>query len=156
MVDVKKAVKKAVKNSGKKPSKKVGKKTTSETLSAMQEKFCLEYRKHEGNATAAAMAAGYSERTAGSQGNRLLKNVEIQKRIKELADDAIRKQIIGLDRRALVLSKIAQDDGADTQARIRAIDVLNKMDGVYIFKAEINISGNVGLKLKIRRGGEQA
>lgn len=156
MAAVKNTAKKGVKNSGKKQTRKTSKKTTSETLSAKQEKFCLEYRKHEGNATAAAIAAGYSERTAGSQGNRLLKNVEIQKRIKELADDAVRKQIIGLDRRALVLSKIAQDAGADTQARIRAIDVLNKMDGVYIFKAEINISGNVGLKLKIRRGGEQA
>lgn len=153
MVDVKKAVKKAVKNSGKKPSKKVGKKTTSETLSAMQEKFCLEYRKHEGNATAAAMAAGYSERTAAQQATRLLRNVNILKRIKELADDAIRKQIIGLDKRALVLSKIAEDDAADVQARIRAIDVLNKMDGVYVFKTEIKVSGNIGVRLKRRKEG---
>ena len=152
MVDVKKAVKKAAKNSGKKTVKKAGKKTTSETLSAMQEKFCLEYRKHEGNATAAAMAAGYSERTAGSQGNRLLKNVEIQKRIKELADDAIRKQIIGLDKRALVLSKIAENANEDTQARIRAIDVLNKMDGVYVIKAEVRVIDNMKTELKKRKG----
>ena len=151
MVDVKKAVKKAVKNSGKKTVKKAGKKTTSETLSAAQEKFCLEYRKHEGNATAAAIAAGYSERTAGQQAARLLRNVNIQRRIKELADDAIRKQIIGLDKRALVLSKIAENANEDTQARIRAIDVLNKMDGVYVIKAEIKISGNVNMLLKRRK-----
>lgn len=153
MAAVKKTTKKGAKNSGKKSARKTSKKTTSETLSAKQEQFCLEYRKHDGNATAAAIAAGYSERTAGSQGNRLLKNVEIQKRIKELADDAVRKQIIGLDKRALVLSKIAQDDGADTQARIRAIDVLNKMDGVYVIKAEIKLSGSVGVLLKRRKEG---
>lgn len=151
MAEVKKAVKKAVKNSGKKSTLKAGKKTTSETLSPAQEKFCLEYRKHAGNGTAAAIAAGYSERTAAQQATRLLKNVNILKHIKELADDAIRKQIIGLDKRALVLSKIAEDDAADVQARIRAIDVLNKMDGVYVFKTEVKISGNVNVLLKRRK-----
>lgn len=151
MTEVKKAVKKAVKNSGKKSTLKAGKKTTSETLSSAQEKFCLEYRKHVGNGTAAAIAAGYSERTAAQQATRLLKNVNILKRIKELADDAIRKQIIGLDKRALVLSKIAEDDAADVQARIRAIDVLNKMDGVYVIKTEVKISGNVNVLLKRRK-----
>ena len=54
MAAVKNTAKKGVKNSGKKQTRKTSKKTTSETLSAKQEKFCLEYRKHEGNATAAA------------------------------------------------------------------------------------------------------
>lgn len=154
MAQAKKSTKKAVKNSAKKSTRKTVKKTTSETMSAKQEKFCLEYRKHEGNATAAAIAAGYSERTAGSQGNRLLKNVNIQKRIKELADDAVRKQIINLDKRALVLSKIAENANEDVQARIRAIDVLNKMDGVYVIKTEVKLTGSIALKLKRRLGGD--
>lgn len=40
------------------------------------------------NATQAAIKAGYSERTAGSQGQRLLKNVEIQKYIAELQKES--------------------------------------------------------------------
>ena len=52
-----------------------------------------------------------------------------------------------------MLSKIAEDDAADVQARIRAIDVLNKMDGVYVFKAEIKVSGNIGERLKRRKEG---
>jgi phage terminase small subunit len=39
--------------------------------------FVTEYIK-SGNATQAAIAAGYSEKTAYSQGSRLLKNVEVQ------------------------------------------------------------------------------
>ena len=50
-----------------------------------------------------------------------------------------------------MLSKIAEDDAADVQARIRAIDVLNKMDGVYVFKTEVKISGNVNVLLKRRK-----
>ena len=152
MAEVKKAVKKAVKNSGKKTTPKAGKKTTSEKLSPAQEKFCLEYRKHEGNGTAAAIAAGYSERTAAQQATRLLRNVNILRRIKELADDAVRKQIIGLDKRALILSKIAEDGAADVQARIRAIDVLNKMGGVYVIKAEVRVIDNMKMELKKRKG----
>lgn len=40
--------------------------------------FVTEYIKNGGNATQAAIAAGYSEKTAYSQGSRLLKDVEVQ------------------------------------------------------------------------------
>lgn len=51
-------------------------------LNEMQERFVQEYLVDH-NATAAAKRAGYSQKTAYSTGNRLLKNVEVQKRIKE-------------------------------------------------------------------------
>ncbi len=47
-------------------------------LTAKQQRFCEEYPV-DLNATQAAIRAGYSERTAYSQGQRLLKHVEIQK-----------------------------------------------------------------------------
>ncbi|MBS4900244.1 MAG: terminase small subunit [Clostridiales bacterium] len=50
-----------------------------------QELFCQEYLK-EMNATQAAIKAGYSEKTAYSQGQRLLKNVEIKSRIKSIRE----------------------------------------------------------------------
>ncbi|MNW63628.1 Terminase small subunit [compost metagenome] len=40
--------------------------------------FITEYLKNGNNATHAAIAAGYSEKTAASQGSRLLKSVEVQ------------------------------------------------------------------------------
>lgn len=40
--------------------------------------FVTEFIKNGGNATQAAIAAGYSEKTAYSQGSRLLKSVEVQ------------------------------------------------------------------------------
>lgn len=40
--------------------------------------FVTEYLKNGNNATLAAIAAGYSEKTAGSQGSRLLKSVDVQ------------------------------------------------------------------------------
>lgn len=40
--------------------------------------FVTEYIKNGNNATHAAISAGYSEKTASSQGSRLLKSVEVQ------------------------------------------------------------------------------
>lgn len=55
-------------------------------LSVMQEAFCMHYAK-TGNATESAIAAGYSEKTARSQGQRLLTKVDIQKRLQKLAQE---------------------------------------------------------------------
>ena len=52
----------------------------SNGLNEKQSMFCLEYIK-DFNATQAAISAGYSEKTAGSQGHDLLKKPEIQKEI---------------------------------------------------------------------------
>lgn len=52
-------------------------------LTEKQQRFIDEYLV-DLNATQAAIRAGYSEKTAYSQGQRLLKNVEISSRIEEL------------------------------------------------------------------------
>lgn len=54
-------------------------------LNARQDMFCKEYL-IDLNATQAAIRAGYSERTAKSQGSRLLTNADILARVKELKD----------------------------------------------------------------------
>lgn len=51
-----------------------------------RELFCREFL-IDFNATRAAMAAGYSKKTAYSQANRLLKNVEVQTKIAELIEE---------------------------------------------------------------------
>lgn len=54
----------------------------SNKLNAKQEMFCLEYIK-DFNATQAAIRAGYSKKTAGSQAHDLLKKPEIQEKLAE-------------------------------------------------------------------------
>lgn len=55
-------------------------------LNDKQERFCREYV-IDLNATQAAIRAGYSEKTAGQQGEQHLKKLEIQNRIAELKAD---------------------------------------------------------------------
>ncbi len=120
-------------------------------LKEKYKKFCLAFRATGGNGTEAASRAGYSEKTAAQAASRLLKNVKVQQYLEELAKDAARKGIITIDKRQQILSEVAQDSDADTNARIRAIDVLNKMDGVYVTKLDVTVNGSLSVKLKGRR-----
>ncbi len=60
-------------------------------LTPKQKKFVSAYLANGMNATQAAITAGYSEKTAGSQGERLLRNVEIAQTIKGKAEGQCRK-----------------------------------------------------------------
>lgn len=71
--------------------------------------FVTEYLRNGNNATQAAIAAGYSEKTAASQGSRLLKSVEIQQYLNKteqnlnkdlrmmFAEDAVKAYEVMLD-----------------------------------------------------------
>lgn len=67
-------------------------------LNVKQEAFCLHYAK-TGNATEAYKQAGYkakTERSAYAASNKLLKNVKVQERLKELADEIASDKIASI------------------------------------------------------------
>lgn len=99
-----------------------------------------EYYRASSNGTESAIKAGYSKKTAYSQANRLLKDIEVQNYIKELESEEKDKRILDARDRKIILSDIARDDINDPQCRIKAIDTLNKMTGEYMQKQQ-NDSG---------------
>lgn len=67
-------------------------------LSVKQEAFCLHYAK-TGNATESYKQAGYKAKTEGAlyaAANRLLKNVKVQERLKELAEEIASDKIASI------------------------------------------------------------
>lgn len=116
-------------------------------LTPKQERFCQEYI-IDLNATRAAKDAGYSEMTADVQGPRLLGNVTVDARIKEL--QAVRATRTGItqdrvlqeyERLALFdIRKIYNDDGTlkrvselddDTAAAVVSVKALANMETEY-------------------------
>ncbi|ELY3856745.1 terminase small subunit [Providencia rettgeri] len=87
-------------------------------LTDKQEMFCREYLV-DLNATQAAIRAGYSDKTARSQANRMLTNVDIEKRIQELMNnrsdrldvdaDYVLKRLVDIDQMDVL--DILHDDG---------------------------------------------
>jgi phage terminase small subunit len=78
-------------------------------LTPKQQRFVDEYIRLRFNATKAAIAAGYSEATAYSQGPRLLKNVEIKTAIDAYMD----AQAMGKAETVLRLTEHARGDMGD-------------------------------------------
>lgn len=70
------------------------------------EKFCNEYIK-DMNATQAAIRAGYSEKTARSQGSTLLTNPNIKSRVAELREAYFNENIMTAQQVEYELTKIA-------------------------------------------------
>lgn len=114
-------------------------------LSIKQEKFCLEYINTAGNATEAARRAGYkgNENQLGQIGFQNLKKVKIQERIAELKAPSDKAVVLSIeDRRILLAQTIARDleseDAAMHNVAVKCLEILNKMDGIYIQKTEVS------------------
>lgn len=117
------------------------------TLNVRQEKFCLEYAK-SGNATQAYKLAGYkpkSDNEAAASATRLLRNAKTQTRLKELQQEtkshaiADATEIQGLLTEAL---RVSAQNG-DTDGLCKTANILNKMQGAYVDKLSISVSGTL-------------
>lgn len=112
-----------------------------------QERFCIEFVRC-GNATEAYRRAGYepkSDNAAAVNASKLLRNTKMQEHIAELRAKVTDAKILDAKQRRILLSEIAKAKGQDA---VRALDVLNKMDGIYIQKTQL--SGSDGGPLHFR------
>lgn len=103
-------------------------------MTEKQRRFA-EYYAEAPNATKAAEAAGYSAKTAYSQGQRLLKNAEIATHIHELQEQAASDRILSINRARALLSDIAVSDNVAMSARLRAVDLLLRSAGAMLSPA---------------------
>lgn len=122
-------------------------------MNKRQERFVLEWLR-DMNATKAAIRAGYSERTAYSIGQRLLKNVEIQTAIKEFHEQRQRESIVTVldveeflsetmrgEHKEEVVTSVGEGKGVfhneivrkqvSMKDRIRAAELLGKRFGMF-------------------------
>ena len=123
-------------------------------MQRLQEKFCIEFVRC-GNATEAYKRAGYkarSDKVAGTAAARLLGNVGIQQRIVELQSEMDSHKIMDAAERRELLTQFARDEETAKPDRLKAMDLLNKMDGVYINKTQV--SGVDGAPLVFRWEGK--
>lgn len=101
-------------------------------MNARQNRFCEEYIKGA-SATQAYIIAGYCEKGAAQAAERLLRNVEIAARVKELQAEFTRKTEITFGW-VVERTRQALDDAASMNnhyAVIRALDMLSKLHGHY-------------------------
>ena len=131
-------------------------------LNEKQKQFYKEYVV-DANATQSAIRAGYSKKTAYSQGQRLLKNVEGQKYLEELMAEKESKLIATQDEVLKYLTSVLRGKSRSTEIvvegtgdgcseartikkepsekdRLKAAELLGKRYGLYTEKIEADIA----------------
>ena len=92
---------------------------------------------YAGNATEAALKAGYSPKTARSQGNENLKKPDIARAIKEREAAQLRPLIATREDRQRFWTKTMNDEGAEMRDRLRASELLGKSAGDFLERVEV-------------------
>lgn len=116
-------------------------------LTDKQKRFVDEYLV-DLNATAAASRAGYSEKTARSQGQRLLTNVDIQTALQKAMQARSQRLCITQDFVLERLREIAGREASDAPdsplkyaAKLRALELLGRHLG--LFEDRLRVSGSI-------------
>ena len=111
--------------------------------------FCQEYVKNGMNGTQAYMKAHpkCTEETARRNASKLLTKTDVQQYIKELQGKTEKKAIMSIEERMNWLTDIINSKECVSN-RLKALEILNKMDGVYTQKLELQ--GNVRLNNPLR------
>lgn len=109
-------------------------------LTARQKRFVDAY---EGNATAAARAAGF--KNPNVYADDLMKNPRVIAAIQEREKERRSKIIATRDERLRRLTEIMRDDTQKTTDRLRAIEIMCRVEGDFIERQEI--TGKDGLPL---------
>lgn len=85
-----------------------------------------------------------SDNAAYREASLLIRNPKVAQRLQELRDMMAGDTIMTAKERKEWLTKVIKDEEQDINARLKASDQLNKMDGEYLTR----ISGEVSMKLE--------
>src|SRR5262249_28983831 len=104
-------------------------------LTERQRRF-VEHFTATGSAIESARRAGY--KSPHPEGSRLLKNPVVARAIEAAAVVATDQTVADRDARIKFLSSVVFNQKAFMIDRLRAVDILNRMDGCYIERREIS------------------
>lgn len=117
----------------------------SKELTEKQELFAIAYTLNGNNATKAyrefySIGEDTLDSSVWVAAYKVKENAKVQQRIAELREQRFSKKILSIEERKILLSEQALE--GDT----KSIDLLNKMEGIYVEKKETKISGELEIK----------
>ena len=108
--------------------------TGSDELTVKQKRFVELY---DGNATEAAVKAGYSQKYANRIAAQLMDNEKIVERIRARESERDAAEIMTREQRKIFWTAIARDSSQSIRDRLRASELLAKSEGDFIDRREI-------------------
>ena len=105
---------------------------------------------YTGNATEAAKLAGYSEATAYSSGQRLLKQPQIAEAIRAREQERQAPNIADREQRFAFWTSVRRDTNESTRDRLRASELLAKAQGDFLIKIAEENEAHIDLTAAVR------
>lgn len=120
-------------------------------LSPKQENFAKSIAL-DGMNYADAYRANYSAKNMSDdaiyvEASRLANNPQISLRVKELANEAASPKVMNAKKRREKLTELAESD--DPNVAMKAIDLLNKMDGEYVQKIAADVQTETTINIEL-------
>jgi phage terminase small subunit len=120
-------------------------------LTAKQESFVQNIV--EGMNQADAYRAAYpkqkmSDKTIHEAASRLMKNSKVVARLSEIRKELAKPSIMTAQQRLKWLTDLINGEG-DLNAKLKAIDIMNKMQGEYVQKVEANVVSEVTINVEL-------
>lgn len=108
----------------------------------------------EGMNQADAYRAAYpnqkmSDKSIWEAASRLMKNPKVVARLSELRDEMIKPSIMNAQKRLEWLTQLIDNEAEDTNAKLKAIDIMNKMQGEYVQKVEAEVKNAVNISIEL-------
>lgn len=116
--------------------------TEPENLNPRQRAFVEAYA---GNATEAAIKAGYSAKTARAKGQQLLTKIYIQNALKAREPKRLAPLIASREERQAFWTDVMKDESQKMTDRLKAAELLGKSECDFTERVEMDVSGSLGL-----------
>lgn len=121
-------------------------------LTAKQEKFvnCI----IEGMSQADAYRSAYNtsrmtDKSIHESASKLMADPKISTRVAELREKMASKSIMTAQERMEWLTQLISNENVGTTDRLRAIDIMNKMQGEYVQKVDANVHQDVTINVEL-------
>lgn len=121
-------------------------------LTAKQEKFVQGII--QGMSQADAYRAAYNtekmaDKTIHEKASLLASDDKVRTRLSELREKLVKPTIMTAQKRLEWLTGLIESDDTDTNAKLKAVDIMNKMQGEYVQKVEANVTNEVNINVEL-------
>ena len=121
-------------------------------LTPKQEKFVQNII--EGMSQAYAYRSAYNtnkmtDKSVWESASKLMNDPKVASRVQELRDQITSEKIMNAQERMEWLTQVVKDAEEKTENRLKAVDIMNKMQGEYVQKvvADVDTSFNINIEL---------
>ena len=121
-------------------------------LTAKQELFVQKVL--EGMSQADAYRSAYScarmsDKTIWENASRLMADSKVTARLTELRNELAKPSIMSAQERLEWLTKLIQSEEESTTDKLRAADIMNKMQGEYVQKVEAEVKNAISINIEL-------